>query len=171
MNPRNLKRKEPGFTVLEICVVLAASLALVGAAVPVLNTVLNQYRLTLAAQNITTQLQFARMKAVSSNESFRLNFPAGQRFYQVETAAGDVISGPFFLPPGINLNAIDTGQDVTFGGRFVSFSATGDAAAVGNGSAGRVKIINQLGGRIDILVGTAGIVRQTPAYRNPPAPF
>ena len=152
------READSGFTVLELCAVLAGMIILLGAAVPMLDNVINQYRFTLVAQNIATELQFARMKAVSSNESFRVNFPANQRFYQVETNAGDPIAGPFWLPDGVNIT------EVTFGGRFVSFSPVGDASTVGNGSAGRVKIVSRLGKHIDIIVGTGGIVRQTPVY-------
>jgi hypothetical protein len=43
--------------------------------------------------------------------------------------------------------------------------------ATGNGSAGRVRIINRSGVMIDIVVDNGGIIRQTPAYKNLPAPF
>ncbi len=162
--------KESGFSLLELCLVCAGAVILLAAGVPMLNTAVNQFRLTLVGQNIATELQFARMKSVSSNESFRVNFPAGQRFFQIETAAGGVIAGPFWLPDGVNWNTVD-GPDVTFGGRFVLFSPTGDAASVGDGSAGRVKIINRFGNRIDIVVDPGGIIRQTRVYPSPPAPF
>ncbi len=171
MRDKKPLNRESGFTLVELCTVLAGAFILLCVGVPVLNTAMNQYQLTLAAQNIVSQLQFTRMKSVTSNESFRLNFPAGQRFYRIEAADGSVVAGPYWLPPSVTLNTIDTGTDVTFGGRYVSFSPTGDAAAVGNGSAGRVKIMNQNGRRIDIVVGTGGIIRQTPVYASPPVPF
>jgi hypothetical protein len=100
-----------------------------------------------------------------------VKFLAGQRSFRVETSSGSLVSGPFFLPEGIDLNDIDPGQSVSFGGRIVSFSPTGTVAASGTGSVGLLKIINRSGGRIDVVVGTGGIVRQTPVYKTLTAPF
>ena len=167
----SVSRGEGGFTLTEIAIVLLGGLILLAIGVPVLNTTLDQYRLVLDAQNIANQLQFARMKAVSSNEPFRMNFPAGQITYQVETVTGEVVSGPFFLPRGIQWNTADTGTGVTFPGRFVVFQPTGNLPPSGNGSAGRAKLINRSGIRIDIVVDPGGTVRLTPTFRTASPPF
>ncbi len=166
-----MRKIQAGFTLVELCMVIAGGVILLAIAVPVLDTVMNGYHLTLAAQSIVTHIQFARMKSVSSNESFRVDFPGGQRFYQIEASDGSVVAGPFWLPGDVAFNNTDPGAEVTFGARFVSFSPTGDVPAAGPGSAGRVKVISRSGGRIDIVVGTGGIIRQTPVYKAPPAPF
>jgi len=140
-------------------------------AAPIVGTVWSQYRIVLAAQSITSQMQYARMKAVSSNESFRVNFPVGQNLFQVETSAGVVVSNPVYLPNAISWNTTDSGSDISFPGRYVSFLPSGNIPITGNGSAGRVKIINDQGIRIDIVVSNGGVTRQTPPYKSPPAPF
>ncbi len=164
-------RGEEGFSLIELGVVLMGGLILLAAAVPVVTTAWNQYRLVLAAQSVSAQLQHARMKSVSSNESFRVHFPSGQNVYQVETSTGTVMSGPFSLPPYVSWNNIDTGTAVSFPGRYVSFLPTGNIPTSGNGSAGRVKLINPSGYRIDIVVVSGGVIRQTPAFRTATPPF
>ncbi len=163
--------RERGFSLTELVVVLFAGMILLSIGVPVLDTTLDQYRVVLAAQDVTTQLQFARMKAVSSNESFRVNFPTGTRDYRVETSTGDIVAGPFTLPSGIQWNTEDTGAGVTFPGRYVVFTPTGSVPASGNGATGRAKLINQSGVRIDIVVQVGGSVRVTPTYKSSTAPF
>ena len=163
-------RKDLGFTILEILIVVAGAAIILSMGVPVLNTVLEQYQVTLGAQSIVTQLQSARMKAVASNESFDVFFPDSQRRYQIQNG-GNVMAGPFYLPSRINWNSTDPGSAVSFPGRFVSFLPTGNVPSAGNGSSGRVKIISPSGIRIDVVVNSGGIIRQTPPYRTPPAPF
>ena len=177
MTPTTIASKgQYGFTLTEIVIVMFGGLILLAIGVPVLNSTLDQYRLVLDAQNIASQLQFARMKAVSSNEPFRVDFPAGQDDYRVETidlvsGNANLVSGPFFLSQGIQWNTVDTGTGVTFPGRFVVFLPTGNVQPTGNGSAGRVKLINRSQIRIDVVVDLGGTVRITPTFRNATPPF
>lgn len=155
---RIMTRREEGFSLTEVTVVLIGALIIIAAAVPSLLQTLNQYRVVLAAQGITSQIQFARMKAVASNEEFRVDFPNGQNVYRVIDAAGNVISGPFTLPQGVSWN------NVTFPGRFVRFLPTGNCAASGNGSPGMASIVNTRGTRIDVSVAIGGVIRQSVPY-------
>ena len=166
-----MDKREGGFSFPELAIVLMGAMIILAAAVPVVNTSMNTYRLVLTAQSIAAQLQFARMKAVSSNETFRVNFPAGQTTYSVETSDGTVVAGPFFLPNSISWNSADTGSAITFPGNFVSFTPTGAIPVTGNGSLGRVKLGSPTGYKIDIVVGTGGVIRQTPAFRGTTPPF
>ncbi len=152
-----------GFTLLELAMVLGGAFVVLGIAVPVVETILDGYRLTLAAQGVTMQMQYARMKAVSSNEPFRVNFPADlPGTYQVETSTGTRITGPFTLPSGVAWNG------VTLPGHYVEFSPTGNVAATGNGSQGRVKLINRALSQVDVVVSAGGVIRQTPTYKTTP---
>ncbi len=168
---RAIDRREAGFSFPELAIVLTGAMIILAAAVPVVNTSMNTYRLVMTAQSIAAQLQYARMKAVSSNEIFRVNFPAGQTTYSVETSAGTVVAGPFYLPNSISWNTADTGSAITFQGRYVSFTPTGAIPITGNGSTGRVKLVSPTGYKIDIVVGTGGVVRQTPTFKGTTPPF
>ena len=64
----------PGFTLVELSIVLVSALIIMASAVPFVDVVLDQYNLVLAAQGIATQMQGTRMRAVSSNEPLRLRF-------------------------------------------------------------------------------------------------
>ncbi len=162
--------RQAGFSLIELGMVLGGAFIVLGIAVPVVTTVMNGYRLTLAAQAVTSQMQFARMKSVSSNESFRVSFPSGNIF-QVESSAGNVIAGPFTLPPNVTWNSVDSGAGITFPGGYVSFTPTGNVVATGNGSSGRAKLINRELARVDVVVGAGGVIRQTPPYHSASPPF
>ena len=157
--------KDSGFSLVELCVVIAGAMILLVSAVPAYTSVVNSFRLVMSAGTITTELQFARMKAVSSNEAFQVRFNAAQRSYQVETDAGTLVAGPFQLPAGIVLNDGDGEAAISFGGGIVSFSPTGTVAANGTGSAGHVRIMNPMGSKVEISVSTAGAVRQSRIYK------
>ncbi len=58
----------------------------------------------MASQEITTHLQYARMKAVSSNEPFRVRFNAGTGTYRIEALDGTWQSPDYGLPRGITWN-------------------------------------------------------------------
>jgi len=167
-----MMKNHEGFSLIELALVITLAAVVLAAGTPILVTAADHFRVVMAAQNIATQMQYARMKAVSSNEPFSVNFGASANFYQVETGfGGPVMSGPYFYPFGVSMNTrIGTGPVSFLGGR-VTFLPTGNVPATGIGSAGRVRIINRSGVMIDIVVDNGGIIRQTPAYRELPAPF
>ncbi len=164
-------RHDAGFSFTELMVVLLGAAIVAGIGVPVLGTILDSYGVVMAAQQITTELQYARMKAVSSNESFNVRFSPAEDAFQVETSAGIIHAGPFTLPAGITWNNGDGGDAIAFEGHYVTFLPTGNVPSNGAGSAGRVKIVNRGGVRIDVVVTTAGSIRATPTYRSGGAPF
>ncbi len=168
---RSLWTKDSGFSLTEILVVLAGACILASIGVPIMSTAIDQYNLVLAAQGVSTELQLARMKAITSNESLRVHFPASTRQYRVELSDGTLLKGPFYFPNTIRPNNVDSDSPITFPGRYVTFQTNGTIPTAGAGSAGRIKLINQAGMRIDIVVSSGGVIRQTPPYKEPPAPF
>lgn len=153
-----------GFSMLELIIVMAGVGVIAAVSVPSLMDMRNNYNTVFAAQEISTHLHFAKLKAVSGNEAVRVNF-GNDDFYQVEYADGTRLQGPFPYPSGIRLNYEDAGDAVTFPGKFVTFQADGTVPIVGNGSIGRVKLISPDGLRVDVLVERGGIIRQTSPYR------
>jgi prepilin-type N-terminal cleavage/methylation domain-containing protein len=161
---------DAGFSLIEICIVLAFAGIIAAMAVPSLVEMWDNYTGVFAAQQIATQMHFAKLKAVSGNEALRVNFP-NNTSYQVELLDGTLLRGPCILPKGISLNTVDSGSAVTFPGGYVTFQPDGSVPTSGNGSIGRVKLISQNGLRVDVLVDRGGLIRQTPTYKHAPAPF
>jgi len=159
-----LRKSESAFSLTELTLVLLGGMIILAAAVPAVNVVLDQYRVILAAQGISSQLHYTRMKAVSSNESFSVQFATASNTYDVRDGANAIIAGPFFLPRNISWNGGSAG--VTFPGGFVTFLPTGNVAAAGNGSQGSVKIVSTRGVQIDVQVALGGIVRQSKPYTS-----
>lgn len=162
--------KNAGFSLIETMIVLAGAGIMAAIAVPRLTEMQNSYNTVFAAQEIKTHLHFAKLKAVSSNESMRVNFP-DLRSYRIELADGTVLRGPYVLPRGIRFNNVDDDNAITFPGSYVTFQPDGTVPLSGNGSVGRVKLISDGGLRVDVLVDSGGLIRQTPTYKQAPAPF
>ncbi len=163
---------ESGMTLYEVMIVLLGTGIITAIAVPVLTTSVNQFNLVSAAQGVMTQLQYARLRAITSNEPLSVNFPSATNGYQVELASGTLLRGPFYLPRGVSfLTGEGDGTGVTFPGKFVTFLTNGSVPTTGNGSTGRVKLVSQSGVRVDIIVSSGGVIRQTPYYRQSQSPF
>jgi len=160
-----------GFSMPELLVVVAAVCIILASAVPFVDTIIDQYNVVLAAQGLSSQMQYARMRAVSSNETFCVRFGPMANGYRIETENGAVHAGPFQFPPGITFNNDDGGDPVSFPGDQVLFMPNGSLPTSGLGSAGRVKLISRTGLRIDVLVDGGGLIRQTPAYTDSTPPF
>ena len=104
---RNLRKS--GFTVLELIVAVGIAMVVMGIAVPSFMTWLPTLRLSSGARQVATDLQVARMKAISQNRKFRLNFDTTTTYYLQSDlnndgtiASGENDSGPFSLPEGIS---------------------------------------------------------------------
>jgi Tfp pilus assembly protein FimT len=162
--------RNAGFSLIEMMVVLCGAGIIAAMALPGLTNMQNNYNTVFAAQEIGTQLHFAKLKAISSNEALRVNF-SNATSYRVELSDGTLIRGPYSLPVGISLNTVDGGTGVTFTGSYVTFQPDGTVPVSGNGSMGRVKLISRDGLRVDILVDGGGLIRQTPSYKTSSAPF
>jgi Tfp pilus assembly protein FimT len=164
-------RQGAGFSLIELLAVVCGIGILATIGIPLLSSVTETYSLTLAAQHISTQLQAARMKAVSDNDTIRVRFNPGAGTYQLETGDGTRLAGPFAFSYGTAFNTADTGSAISFPGQYVEFQPNGTLPLSGNGSTGRVKIKNNADYRMDILVNPAGMVRITPTFKTASPPF
>jgi Tfp pilus assembly protein FimT len=164
------RSRADGFSMAELLVILAGAAIITTIALPPMGKMMNDYNLIFAAQQISTEMHFAKLKAVSSNEAYRVRFPTDNS-YQVELSDGTLIRGTFWLPPHIQPNTADTGHAVTFPGNYVLFQPNGSIPISGDGSIGRVKLISSNGLRVDVLVDRGGIIRQTQPYRSSTPPF
>lgn len=159
-----------GFSLIELMIVLCGACIISAIAVPGLTRMWDNYNTVFAAQEICTQLQSAKVKAISSNEALRVSF-ANDNTYKVDLSDGTTFRGPFSLPTGVRLNTVDTDNAVTFPGDYVTFQTNGALPVSGNGSPGRIKLISSNELRVDIVVDSGGMIRQTPPYKTSTAPF
>ena len=124
------KRSERGFTVMELMVVVGLMAIISAIAMPSFISWLPSYRLSAGARQVAGDLQLARMKAISQNTTYRLNFISGTQ-YRLEKDAGFTLeSGPFTLPVGIT--ASPTGATSEFQSRGTA-SATDDITLTNDG--------------------------------------
>jgi len=162
--------RDDGFSIIELLIILAGAGIIAAIALPSMGEMQNNYNILFAAQEISTELHFAKLKAITSNESYRVRFPTNSS-YLVELSDGTLVRGTFWLPPHIQPNTADTGQAITFPGNYILFQPNGTAPVSGNGSIGRVKLISANGLRIDVLVDSGGMIRHTPPYKVLRRPF
>lgn len=103
---RKLKRHE-GFTVMELILTIAVAMVVLAIAIPSFFTFLPTLRLSYAARQVATDLQLARMKAISQNRKFRVNFSGSTYTLQKDNGgAFTTESGPFSLPDGITVQTV-----------------------------------------------------------------
>ncbi len=98
-----------GFTVIELIVVLAVALIVMGVALPNMISWLPNYRLSSGARQVAGDLQLARMKAISQNTKYRLNFgvlPSTSYTFEKDDGGFATESGPFSLPDGITVTVV-----------------------------------------------------------------
>lgn len=100
--------KISGFTVLELIVAIGIAMVVLGIAVPSFLTWLPTLRLSSGARQVATDLQVARMKAISQNTKYKMTFVGsvpGATSYRIEKDNGGFVleSGPFSLPDGITV--------------------------------------------------------------------
>ena len=99
------KQSQSGFTVVELITVIGIMLVITAIATPSFYYWLPTYRLSAGARQVSADLQLARMKAISQNTSYWLNFINGTQ-YQLEKVADTAESGPFTLPSGIEVTNV-----------------------------------------------------------------
>ncbi len=98
-----------GFTVIELMVVLAVAVIVMGVALPNMMSWLPTYRLSAGARQLAGDLQLARMKAISQNTKYRLNFgvlPSTSYTFEKDNGGFATESGPFSLPDGITVTVV-----------------------------------------------------------------
>ena len=109
MKRQNGTPSDRGFTVIELIVVLAVALIVMGVALPNMISWLPNYRLSSGARQVAGDLQLARMKAISQNTKYRLIFGSlPSTSYTIEKDNGGFAteSGPFSLPDGITVTVV-----------------------------------------------------------------
>lgn len=71
---------QTGFTIIELIIVLVIVVILTLIAMPVFNTLIQNYRLTTNAEALYNALQFARIEAIKENTNIYVSFTAGDNW-------------------------------------------------------------------------------------------
>ncbi len=152
------QRSERGFTVVELLTVIAIMMVIMAIAMPTFYYWLPTYRLSAGARQIAADLQLARMKAISQNTSYHLNFLTSSTYrFEKDTdnngTPEDPESGPFTLPEGITVAA--TGVTSIFQSRGTANTGVGiKDISLTNGDANKAVCMETVG-RVHIEESTA----------------
>ncbi|MEW5800821.1 MAG: GspH/FimT family pseudopilin, partial [bacterium] len=161
----NLPSQQAAFTLVEVLVIVAIIGILSAIAGPDLLNMMPGIRLNNAAQLIVNDLQFARMRSISTTREYRINFDASSESYRIEegdqsigsTWPGTLIeqerrlndSSNVFYQKGIDLNSVT--QNPVFNSK--GLCSTPSTIKIQNNSGGKKKVVINMTGGIKIYDG------------------
>ncbi len=126
-----------GFTVLELMVAIGIATIVMAVAIPSFLSWLPTLRLSSAARQVATDLQVARMKAISQNAAYTVTFTQATGTYTYGTDSRDVGQ----LYPGITISSAPTNPVFTPRG---TASTTG-TVTLSNGTATKQIVVSTVG--------------------------
>ena len=135
------KHGDGGFTVMELMVVTAIAAVVMGIAIPSFLTWLPTLRLSSAARQVATDLQVARMKAISQNASNTVTFASGTYTFTLSPTDSRNVGQ---LYPGIT---VTSPSNPTFSPRGTATAAV--TITLSNGSATTLVCVKTVG-RVNI---------------------
>lgn len=96
-----MARNSQGYSLVELVIVMLCTAAFVGAAVPNLSHLQQQWALWGGARLLESSMQWGRMRAISANTSVRFEVDdTGQIFYWVDPSTGDKYENSVRYLPG-----------------------------------------------------------------------
>ena len=122
-------RKDSGFTLIELIIVIVVLVILAAVSVPIFLSWLPEYRLRSAADDLYAHLQHSKMQAIRNNNNWAVQFIEASNSY---TIYSDYVSpsAPGTAVRTINLS--DHGSGVGYGNGDAPQSITGAAAPFNN---------------------------------------
>ncbi|MEW6381030.1 MAG: GspH/FimT family pseudopilin [bacterium] len=160
MNTRLLSH-QAAFTMTEVLIVTSIVVILVTLGGPSIVHMMPQIRLNSTAQNLVNDLQFARMRSITTSKEYRLSFDASAESYRIEEGnksegsswPGTLVdlerrlhdSSNLYYQKNIDINSVT--QDPVF-------NPKGLCSAVST-----IKIQNSDGGKKKIVINLAGGVK------------
>ena len=122
INDLNQGRKERGFSIIELTIVVLIIATAAAFLVPQALAYMRMYRLGVGARDVATALQRARFLATSNNARAGVYMPEMQRVqieqYDPEGKAEPLLKGLVLLPNGVTI-APDAPKQIAFDGRGV----------------------------------------------------
>lgn len=140
-------RRQGGFSVAEMVIVIALSSVTAASVVPVASTILNHHRLQTASREVAFEIARARMQAIGQNSFVRIVLEGNTRYARERSTDGAtwVRDGSFRqLPRGVTLAAGDTGTP-RFDRQGIGASST---VLTVSGSAGTKVLFTSILGRV-----------------------
>lgn len=168
MRSGSSRRNARGFSLVEVTVVVAVLGMMVSLGYPAMQSWLDRYRVRNAATEIASAIQLQRMRAVSQNQEFSIDFDAEggtYALYEGDPETGTMLDTvPRTLPFGVTFqgsdDAVDTPDDeIIFhpDGSMNDSTAVDDTIWVGNASNDIFSIAtNRATGRVEVEVDGYG---------------
>jgi Tfp pilus assembly protein FimT len=100
---KNKFNRSNGFSLLELCIVLAILFILLGISVPTVMSTINNYKLTGATQSITWAIQSSRYQAIMKGYSYQLTVSPTTKTYQILSK----------IPPATSFSNVGTAVPIT----------------------------------------------------------
>jgi prepilin-type N-terminal cleavage/methylation domain-containing protein len=104
MSMRTQDNKQQGFSLIEVVIVMGIIVAMTAAIIPNINSSIQNYRLYASAQEIASQLQSARLRAVRGNATCTFLMSASGRRFGIDMDGDGSISSSADVVLGINNN-------------------------------------------------------------------
>ena len=148
-----IKRGEGGITLIELVVVMAI-VAIMGVYLaPAIGEWLDNFRIRQAARDIASNLQFAKMRAISRRLEYRVNFDVANNQYRLWVNDGGWVPDP----EGVVL-CTPRGVDITSAG-FSGGVSRAEFNPDGTASNGTITIDNQQGKTYKVVVYRTGRIK------------
>ena len=101
---RTQGNNQQGFSLLEALIVMSVIVAMTAAVIPNINTSIQNYRLSASAQEIASQVQSARLRAVRGNAMCTFLITASGRRFGIDVDGDGNISSTADVALGLNTN-------------------------------------------------------------------
>jgi len=150
------KKRESGFTLIEMLVVIAILVILLAMAIPGFSVWLPNYKLRGAAQDLYSNMQNAKMEAIKANGEYKMEFFPASGTYKMTSPSGTVQTVTLSdYGYGITYSDPEGVDAVTYSGDSVTFTSRGMTNKVG----GWVKIKNYKDRYYQVGTLITGVIR------------
>ena len=155
-----LGRSAPGYTLLEVMIVVSVLGLALAAGTPYMSGYLQSKNLQNSVTELASRFNLARSRAVTEHNSYRvvLNQPADGEYLVHDDDnndgsidGGESVMGPFMLPAGVQFHSVDL-----LDGDEVSFVPSG---MLSPGQGGSVTLADDQGRLITLEVFTSGLTQ------------